>query len=329
MQRLVLPVLLLGFASAAFTGCSQSSPVGVYRLPVQVGPAEVELRTFLVAREAHALLLHESEEGRLFGRGLAKYGRELHPDAYSFDVPREHPLVLVFRDGLLEDVGERPYRRVPHAALEPDTDRVRRIVLSSAGVRRTFVSAGGHLFAESPEPQPQLDETPPLVTVLNSVSGAGLVLLPTGPTMEWRDAFTALLPPDLTTHAICFAPLISLYRLQQPDRVNVPAGDFLAHRITETVDACRQTPPAEVRVFRVSRWFAPGVGPVRVSMAMSDGRTREYRLLSHRVRGADGTAKWPLEEGAAWTFEVLGPDGTPVRDPEELRVESVREVVAR
>lgn len=313
-------------AACLLAACSPSSPAGVYRIPVQVGEDAVELRTFIVANEPRTLVLYDGRDGSLFGRGLASPGWGMQVQPHEFDVPRDRPLLLVVRDGLIEDVGERPYRRLPMKPLDPEGNTLSRIRLVSGNESRTFFSVADQLYAEKAEAQPEGAAPPNPLIVLNSVAGQGLSFLPQGAGPEWRDAMSTAVPFDPTQALPCGAPLVSVYRRSDPERVQVPAGEFEAIRITEIVDACQTDAPMEVKVFRVERWFVPGLGPVKLSFESAEGGRSEFRLLESNV-SSNPSMLWPLEAGNRWLFEVE--DGARnLLDPVEVQVDDVRSISA-
>lgn len=321
MRYLMVVVLLVA--------CSPSTPAGIYRIPVQISADEVELRTFIVATEPRTLVLYDGRDGSLFGRGLASPGWSMQVQPHEFDVPNKHPLLLVVRDGLLEDVGERPYRRLPIKPLDSESDTVTRIELESGDVKRTLFRAGDHLFTDVVEQQVRSDAVPNPLSVLNSVAGQGLVIPPFEDgdvESEWRDAVSSVIPNDPEKAMPCGASLMSVYRRHKRESISVPAGEFDAIRVTETIDACRSEDPAEVTVFRVERWFVPGLGPVRLTLDADSGGTRDYQLLKFDVSSNDG-AIWPLSKGNRWVFEVTDGGGN-AKGPMEVRVRDVRHITA-
>lgn len=312
------PLLLLMIA------CGAPVPLGVYRLPVQTGPEEVELRTFLLAGDARQLELYDGRDGRLFGRGDSGFSWGYEPKPYEFEVPAEFPLSLFLRDSLVEDAMPRPFPKMPVAPIEAGAESLRRAMLEAAGEGLELTIAGNQIFADRAAAEPDQDETPSLITVLNSVSGAGIVLpRAANAGREWRDAMSTAMPPDGSRPMPCAAPLVSVLR-SSLEVVDTPAGEFHALKVVEAVDACRFA-DAEPQVFRVERWFAEGVGPVKILYVASDGLRREFLLVDHDVRS--GSAEiWPLEQENRWTYEVRNARGDVVESAVELKVVEHREV---
>lgn len=312
-------------AALGLAACAEPVPLGIYRLPVQTGDREVELRTVLVRIEDQELALFDGHGGGEFARGRSEFSWQGEPMPFEFDAPRGFPMKLFVRDSVIEDDRPRPYAKTPAHPLATGAAHLQRVTLTSGSERRTLMQAGGVVWVEGAEPQPDAGVLPGPLFALNSVSGVGLGL-PAQMIVggEWRDQMSLSVPFDATQPMPCGAPLTSLFRVKDRAPVSLPAGDFDALHVVEIVDACRAPVPAEVKVFQVDRWFVPGVGPVRVSYLGSDSKRRDYRLVSYEVRGGS-TALWPVAEGNVWTYEVRAPDGS-VSAPIEVRVERVETI---
>lgn len=339
IARRPLPFFALLLSLSLLSACSPSRPVGIYRLPVPKSEGGVELRTFIVAAEPRTLLLYDGRDGSEYGRGLAAGSWGATVQTHRFDVPASSPLLLIHRDGVLEDLAERPYRQLPARALSEDIDSLYRVKLSSGGESLYLNSVEGQIFADLAEAQLEDESIPNLLQVLNSVAGQGLLLTVFEESGEWKDAMSSAVLYDAELPLPCGASLLSVYRAR-PERVSVPAGEFDAIRITEIIDACHKEDPAKVHVFRVERWFAPGVGPVQLELEGELGGSRRFQLRESKLAagasgasesedGADATGAtklWPLDQGNTWVFEVSDQHGDP-HPAQTLKVESMRQIL--
>ncbi len=314
--------VLVGLLAA---GCAAPVPIGVYRMPVQTGTRSVELDTLLVRQEDADLVLLDVRTGQELARGAAQYDWNGTPEPYVM-TEGAFPLMFYLRDGVIEDAGSRPYATMPDPPLAPKATSVRRVTLESQGSRLVLNAVNGYVFADVAHAQPSLTQTANTLAVLDSVSGGGLWLPPDpAKATSWHDAFSTAVPPDATKPLACANPLVSTYRVLGEESVDVPAGHFQALHLMEVVDSCLRRAPTDVKVYEVDRWLVPGTGPVKLTYQASDGRVREYRLVSAHVTGG-GSAPWPLDAGDSWTFEIDGPDGAVVDPAAVVKVESVNEV---
>jgi len=314
-------------ALVAGQGCGRSQPLGVYRLPVPTGPGAVALRTVLAQVSGSELVLSSGIDGTPFARGSADIGWDGEPRTpFSLSGPGASRLRVSLRDGVMQDVDPRPYAVAPQPPVDDTADSVTRWRLVSGAVERTLVQAGAELFAESPEAQPASGSTPVPLEVLGSVAGAGMDLpAQVGAGFVWKDALSTAVPPSPSLALPCAAPLVAALRSTPGETVQVAAGTFTAVRVVEVVDACPGAAPVALRVFRIDRWFAPGVGPVRIFLTPSDGQIRDYGLVSSVLQGGGG-GLWPMAPGNVWTFEARGPDRKTIGAPMEVRVESATTV---
>lgn len=305
--------------------CAVPQPVGVYRLPIQTGPRSVELKTVVARLEEPSLVLLDVATGAEFGRGVVK--RRWNGTAEPIVVrDQPFPVSLFLRDGVFQDALPRPWNTAPAPPIDLALDRVDRFELTHGASRLVLDRAGAELFGEVPQPQAAPDAVADVLDVLGSPAGAGLVL-PTGDSAPatWRDAYSAAVPPDATREVPCAASIVSTYRNEGAERVSVPAGEFDTTRVSETIDSCLHAAPEQVRVYAIVRWFALGVGPVKVRYQASDARWRTYELVARDVP-IGAASPWPLEQGATWTYRVIDPDGVVVSDAEVVRVDKAETV---
>lgn len=289
-------------------GCSTPIELGVFRMPVQTGERSLALRTMLARLEGEELVLRDAVADAEFGRALARgsWMGELQP--YRFGKQNGYPLTLFVRDGVMEDVEQRPYETQPVPPLVTEARLSVITLLATGGEKATLLRAGGMTFADGPLASPASDRTPSVLQALGSISGGGIVLRDDAVEgAEWKDAVSTLVPLARTRPMMCGAPFRSLYRSLPNARADVPAGSFDAVHTTEIIDACPDS-PEEPGVWSVERWFAPGTGPVQIFLTLDDGKTREYRLVATNASG-DPAALWPLQEGFFWEFEVTDGDG--------------------
>lgn len=300
---------LVGLVAA----CSQAESLGSYRLPMPgSSSSSVALVTVLAREDEGSLILFDTSTSQELGRGRGDLSLMDPTAPFVFSVPASEPLQLVAVDGVMQDVASRAYQRVPLAPLEVGASSVRRITLSSDSDRLELVATGGALFTETAAVQPANLETPSPLFALSSIAGAGLALpshFETAPT--WRDAISQLVPPDPKMPIACAAPFVSTSRTESVAGIDVPAGHFDAVRVVEVMDNCRQPNPPTLLVYRVDRWFARGVGPVRLMYTDSASRVHEYRLKEFHVAGGSLDV-WPLDEGNSWTFEIVDGAGAPL-----------------
>lgn len=305
--------------------CAPPVPIGVYRLPVQTGDAKVELRTMLVRTEDPDLVLFDAGAGREFGRGQAQYAWDGTPEPF---VLRQKPYVMSIyvRDGVIEDAVARPWATAPAQPVLEGVDSLVRVTLVSGSARLVLGVAGVAVFGDGARAQPAPDAVAGPLEILDSVAGVGLTLPADAPqSASWRDALSAAVPPDATRPVACASPLVSVYRTFPGEAVEVPAGKYVALRVVEIIDSCLQRSPADLQLFEVDRWYAPGVGPVKMRYQARDGKWREYALVHAEVAaGADGL--WPFAAGNAWTYEVRGPDGAVVDPAARVAVEKLENV---
>lgn len=308
----------------AMAGCSPPVPLGVYRLPVQTGAESLQLRTFFVRIEGEDLVLRDVARDEEYGRAMSRSSWMGEPQPYSFGRLGGYPFTLYVRDGVLEDVETRPWQTQPVPPLVAGELSATLAVVGSDAGELKLLRAGELLFAEAPVTPPASDSVPDPLLVLGSVAGAGLVLRSDAIAgAEWKDAVSAQVPLAPEKTMSCGMPLRSLYRSLPASTVSVPAGDFDAVHVMEIVDVCPGSTLAPT-VWKVERWFAPGVGPVRMLATLSDGRMREYLLVGTNATGG-GEALWPLTEGTWWDWQVLDPDGNVVQEAARVEVRSVQE----
>ena len=319
MRRLIWGAVMLAVA-----GCSPPTPLGVYRLPIQTGPESLELRTLLVRQEGDTLVLRDALDDQELARATAATSWLGEPMPYEFGSLNGFPFTLYLRDGVLEDVVARPWATQPMPPIVEGRTSITLARLTSAAGEMSLFKAGELLFSAKEVDPPASDAVPDPLVVLGSVSGAGLVLRPDASDgAEWRDAVSAQVPHAPEMKLACGRTLRSLYRSAPGARVSVPAGSFDAVHVTEIVDVCPGS-LEEPTVWKVERWYVPGVGPVRLLATLSDGRAREYRLVETNASGK-GQSLWPLEPGTWWQWTVIAPDGTVVDDAAEVRVGAVEE----
>lgn len=312
--------------ASVVSACSVREAVGVYRLPIQTGDQEVSLKTMLARMEDGALVLFDAEAGREWARADARYAWDGSAEPFNLR-QRPYPVVLHLRDGVLEDVDARPWATVPVRPLVPGGTRAARVTLRSGTESLVVWDAGGTLYTTGGAPQPADDDVARPLALLGSFATSGL-LLPAdlASASTWRDAMTTLVPPDASKPVVCGGPIVSTYRVvSASEKVVVPAGAFTAVRVSEVPDSCLMRSLRDVRVERVERWFAPGVGPVQLRYVARDGLPRIARLASMSPAPA-GESLWPLEPGRRWVYEVAGPDGAVVDAAAEVVVER-RDVV--
>lgn len=307
----------------ALGACVPPTPLGVYRMPLPDGSGGIELRTIIARIESDELVLRDARLDEEFARGESEFAWDGQPMPFHFDEPKGDPLTLYVRDAVLEDTKARPYTTIPISPLIASVDSVSLATLVSGEVRRDFFTVDSWVFADAAEPQPALDAVPGPLEIMNSPSGLGFVISGKLDSVEteWRDAMRSAVPSDPRRAIPCGAPLESTYRSKPAQVVDVPAGTWSTVFVTEIIDSCRTAVPAGVFVFRIERWFAPGVGPVKMAYTASDGRRREYRLIETNVAGV-GASLWPLVVGNRWVYRVYGPDGAVVQDRAEVTVES-------
>jgi hypothetical protein len=313
-------------ALVGVAGCTVTTPVGTYRLPIQAGEREVVLGTFVARLEDMALVLLDAETGAEFGRGLSRYRWNGQPEPFVLREGR-FPVSVYLRDGVFQDAVARPWATAPSPPVEAEAEAIVRARLVEGARSTTFFASEGSLFASEAASQPEPSDTAPVLDVLNSPAGAGLVL-PTAlaPGLAWKDAVSTLVPPDPSRAVPCGRALVSTSRVEAEERVTVPAGVFDAVRVGERPDSCLHAAPEAVKVYAIERWYARGVGPVRMRYQASDGLWREYLLVGY-VEGAPGaTSPWPLEAGRSWTYEVRGPDGAVLDRAATVRVEAATRV---
>jgi hypothetical protein len=306
--------------------CSQVTPVGSFRLPVPTSSTSVVLMTVLAKTTDTTLVLYDTEHQQVFGEGRGNLSGWDATIPYQFTVPAGNPLQLTLAEGVLQDIGSRPYKTVAIQALDVGVTSLNRVTLTAGTDQRTFVSTGGNIFTETAEPQPMPSETPGPLFALSSVAGVGLTI-PDGfdtPT-NWTDAISAYIPPDPMEPIACAAPLVSAIRSLGPVSVTVPAGTFQAMHVTEVIDACNQPSMAQVLVFQIDRWYAAGVGPVQMSYIDSLSNTHVYKLQSSVLTTHD-SSWWPLDQGNSWTYQVLDPTGMPAMAPDTVTVTNVNVV---
>lgn len=316
---------LLACVMAAI-GCSAPVPLGVYRLPVQTGTESLQLKTFFVRLEGEELVLRDVGRDEEFGRAISRTSWMGEPQPYSFGKLGGYPFTLYVRDGVIEDVETRPWQTQPVPPLVSGELTATLAVVGSDGGELRLLKAGDLLFAEAPVTPPASDAVPDPLVVLGSVAGAGLVLRGDAPSgAEWKDAVSAQVPVAPEKAMACGMPLRSLYRSMPASSVTVPAGDFEAVHVMEIVDVCPGSTLAPT-VWKVERWFAPGIGPVRMLATLSDGRMREYLLVETNASG-DSQALWPMTQGIWWDWQVLDPDGNVVKEAARVEVRSADERV--
>jgi hypothetical protein len=300
---------LLGLVVA---GCAVPSPVGVYRMPLQTGPREVRLGTVVAHMESTVLVLWDASTGEEIGRAPTRRRWDGRPEPFELrDEP--FPVSVYLRDGVLEDAIERPWPTVPMQPLVAGAAVLEHVTLASEGETALVWLVEGNLFAEQASEQPASDAFAPSLSVLTGFTGSG-INLPKDPltASTWRDAVSTAIPPDAAHEVSCAAPLVGTYRATGPERVSTPAGTFDAVRIVEYLDSCLQGDPASVRVQVLERWFAAGVGPVRMRYQGADGLWHDY-LLTETNAAQSGGALWPLETGLHWRFNLHDASGALVR----------------
>ena len=307
----------------SLVACSQTTSLGSYRLPVPLSANSVELMTVLVKTSDVQLVLYDTEHDVVYATGHGQLSTASAIMPYDFTIPEGAPFRLVVSDGVLQDGTPRPYTSEAIASLSSGAKSLARITLSDGTGQRVIVSSGGNLFTEVAEPQPLLGMTPGPLFALNSVAGDGLVLPPGFDSVQqWHDAISTYIPPNPKNALPCAAGLVAAIHSASPASVTVPAGTFDAAHVTEVIDTCRQPSPPDLRVYQVDRWFAAGVGPVRMSYLDSNSGTHDYRLVSFHMTGSD-KGFWPLEAGNSWTYEVVDPTGAEVGTPVTVTVANV------
>jgi hypothetical protein len=313
-------------AGVLFVGCSSTTTLGAYRVPVQTSDTDVTLKTVLVYTDGAEMVLYETKDAQEFARGRGQIYSETSVSPYRFKIPDRFPLALVVNEGVLEDSTAHPFRKMPLPPLEEGAESVTRVTLSSGSEQRTVVVSGGNIFSEVAETQPLETDLPGPIFALNSVAGTGLWFPAQAETLAtWRDAVTSLAPPDPGRASFCVAPLVATMRARTNVDVEVPAGKFKALQVTELIDACQQDQLAEVHVLEIDRWYVAGLGPVKMAYLAGDGLTREYALISSQVTGASNSP-WPLEANNRWTYEVRGTDTKVVGGPIDIVVSEVKTV---
>jgi hypothetical protein len=90
-------------------------------------------------------------------------------------------------------------------------------------------------------------------------------------------------------------------------QVSVPAGAFTCVvTSTETVAPTGYDQTTGRHLVNLRRYFAPGVGLVKVEGAMSDGSSLAAELTSYSLVQPTATDLFPLEVGDRWTFRWTG-----------------------
>jgi len=321
---------IAGLLTLGLIACSGGGPVGSIRMPVQVAEDKVELRTFLVRTEYDELILFDVANERDFSRGGRTSAWMENPDAEPFQLsePKPFPMRLFVRQGVIEDGATRAYSNIPIPLMETAGETATRVTLVSEGQRRTLTVVAGNIFADEAEAQPAHTDLPGPLFAMGSIAGVGVFLPKDAATQgTWRDAMSTLVPPDPTKALACAAPILSNARTKTGQEMEVAAGKFNTINVQETFDSCRPEKAAELMIFEVARWYAAGVGPVRMNYKASDGRRRDYRLVSYQVQPGSEEL-WPLAEGNRWAYEVRGPDGLIAGSPIDVVVESVKTVRA-
>lgn len=307
-----------------FSGCGPSVPLGVYRLPMQTGDDSLQLRTLLVRLEGQDLVLRDVFKDKEIGRTSAGVSWMGEPRPHQFGKVDGYPFTLYLRDSVLEDIEARPWQTQPSAPLVPSAETVTIATLSSVSSEMKLLRVGDLVFANEPVLSPKPDAIPEPLTILGSIAGAGLILREDAVNgAEWKDAVSAFVPYDPSKTMTCGVPIRSLYRSAPGAKVWVPAGEFDAVHVTEIVDVCPDS-TVEPTVWTIERWFAPGIGPVRVLATLSDGHTREYLLVDTSADGS-ATSIWPLDQGLWWDWQVLDSDGNIVQAAVRVEVTSLVE----
>jgi len=316
----------LGCCLLALAACAQSQSVGSFRLPVPTSSTSVALMTVLAQQQDSNLVLFDTVTNSRYGTGKAQLSNTDEVVPYLFTVPSDAPLDLQLGNDVLQDQAQRPYSTGPIPAMEQGANSVVRVTLSSDGDTRVVVSSGGYYFTESAEAQPALTDNPGPLFVLDSISGDGL-WLPSGfsTTPTWKDAISTYIPANPSMPLSCPAPYVSVMKTSGPTTVKVPAGTFQAIKVAEIIEGCSQPSPPDLLVYEIDRWYATGVGPVRMEYMDSNAIEHNYQLVSDSLPSND-KSYWPLGENNSWTYAMLDEAGNTVHAPVTVSVSAVSTV---
>ncbi len=90
------------------------------------------------------------------------------------------------------------------------------------------------------------------------------------------------------------------------DTVTVAAGSFTGCvKVEEALTYPFGYPPGQLYRTLYRRWFAPGVGPVKLQMVNSDGTEEDGELTSYSTPGAAATDYFPLAANYSWVFRMV------------------------